>query len=99
MRISLNKPSQLRKKEKDYLYSGFIWCLFLSQVFMKSVCEAAYTLLKGKEKVNKNGSVRKLKKNKNKNSHTCTLIPEGKLIVLYLNINASFSIKLYFFSQ
>lgn len=72
MRISLNKPSQLRKKEKDYLYSGFIWCLFLSQVFMKSVCEAAYTLLKGKEKVNKNGSVRKLKKTKTK-THTHVL--------------------------
>lgn len=64
MRISLNKPSQLRKKEKDYLYSAFILHLFLSQVFMKIVCEAAYTLLKGKEKVNKNASVRNFKKTK-----------------------------------
>lgn len=69
MRISLNKPSQLRKKEKDYLYSGFIWHLFLSQVFMKSVCEASYTLLKGKGKVNKNASVRKFKKQKQKLTH------------------------------
>lgn len=69
MRISLNKPSQLRKKEKDYLYSGFILHLFLSQVFMKSVCEASYTLLKGKGKVNKNASVRKFKKQKQKLTH------------------------------
>lgn len=36
---------------------------------MKSVCEASYTLLKGKGKVNKNALVRKFKKQKQKLTH------------------------------
>ena len=61
---------------------------------------SAYTFLKGKEKENKNASVRKLKAKTKTKIHTqCTLIPEDKLLVLYLNINASFSIKLYIFQS
>ena len=55
---------------------------------------------KEKRKRIKNASVRKLKaKTKTKTHAQCTLIPEDKLIVLYLNINASFSIKLYIFQS